>query len=97
MPPTLINASVPPTRAYSLRNTSSDRGASGAPDTPPSPRLVSGTVVLVATMPASPSSTARSAMSSISVSDRSGAILTSTGVVVSDCTAARIGRSDSTA
>ena len=38
------------------------------------------TVVLVATMPASPSSTARSAISSMSASERSGAILTSTGV-----------------
>ena len=55
------------------------------------------TVVLVATMPARPSSTARSAISSTSASDRSGAILTSTGVGVSARTAARIGRSDSTA
>ena len=53
------------------------------------------TVVLVATMPARPSSTARSAMSSISVSARSGAIFTRTGVEVSARTADRMPRSDS--
>ncbi|CPA17740.1 Uncharacterised protein [Mycobacterium tuberculosis] len=55
------------------------------------------TVVLVATMPARSSSTARSAMSSRSESDKSGAIFTSTGVEVSARTADRMGRSDSTA
>jgi hypothetical protein len=54
-------------------------------------------VVLVATIPARPNSSARSATASTSESDRSGAIFTSTGVVVSASTAARIGRNDSTA
>ncbi|SIM39336.1 Uncharacterised protein [Mycobacteroides abscessus subsp. abscessus] len=50
-------------------------------------------VVLVATIPARPNSTARSAISSMSASDRSGAIFTSTGAVVSSSTAERILRS----
>ena len=107
MPPTLISVSLPPTWPYSSRSTSSARAATGAPETPPAPifftidagvfRPSREMVVFVATMPARPNSTARSATARTSSSDRSGAIFTSTGDDVSSCTAARIGRRVSTA
>ena len=107
IPPTLTSTSLSPTRSLRRLSTSSERFSNGAPLIPPAPifsTLEAGVfspsremVVLVATMPARSSSTARSATASMSSSERSGAIFTSTGVVVDFFTTSRIGRSSSTA
>ena len=74
------------TRARSRRSTASARASSGAPESPPLaggapcwPGRRARSVVFVAMMPSSPSSSARSATASMSASARSGAIFTSSG------------------